>query len=112
MKLKKTIGSAMLGNMTTQQINMEDPFAQALVAKAAGMASRVSEPKAFYNIDGDCIEVFLSADSYRAERLSDLLTIYVSRESGAIVGILMKRVKQFVKDLLAESPGFRIEIRE
>lgn len=98
--------------MTTQGIHFDDPFAQTLLTKAAQAASRISEPKAFYNSDGDCIEVFLSADSYRAERLSDLLTIYLSRETGVIVGILMKGVKQFLSDLLAESPGFQIEIRD
>lgn len=93
-----------------QDIALEDAFAHQLLQKAQAFGNDGLKPKAHYNTDGDCIEILFSRQNYRAERLSDLLTIYVERERGDLVGLLLKRVKSFISQLLSESPGFQIEI--
>ncbi|HVA48554.1 MAG TPA: hypothetical protein VNH11_19470 [Pirellulales bacterium] len=84
--------------MKPQDTSLNDAFAQRLLAKAAQSQDRFNEPKAFYDADGDCIEVFLSVDNYRAERVNDRLTLYVNRDAGTVVGILLNRAKQLIND--------------
>jgi hypothetical protein len=93
-----------------QDIGLEDAFALDLLNKAQVLSDDGSRPRAHYSADGDCIEIVFSRENYRAERLSDLLTIYVERERGGLVGLLLKGVKPFIQQLLSESPGFQIEI--
>ncbi len=70
------------------------------------------KPMVFFNRDGDCIEVVLSDESYRAERLDNLVTVYVGRESGELVGALIKGVRAFIRRTLAHAPGFAIEVED
>lgn len=51
-------------------------------------------PVSYYDRDGDCIEFLISNDSYRAERIDDRLTVYFSRETGEIIGSLIKGVRK------------------
>jgi hypothetical protein len=37
------------------------------------------EPTANYDPDGDCIEILAKPDSFYAERVDDLVTVYYSR---------------------------------
>ncbi|MEX0866568.1 MAG: hypothetical protein WD030_04360 [Pirellulales bacterium] len=50
-------------------------------------------------------------DSYYAERIDDLITVFISRQSGEPVGALIKNVGTFVKEVLESTPGFQAEIR-
>ena len=89
-------------------IDLDDAFAQRVVALAN--AASWSGPKAFFNSDGDCIELLLSNDSYRARRLDSLVTVYENRENGELVGALVKGVRGFVGEIVKRYPGFKIEI--
>ena len=86
-------------------------------AFAANVLSRVpsepwSGPKVFANREGDCIEVLVSNDNYRAERLDSLVTVYVNRENGELVGALVKGVRAFIRRMVERVPGFKIEIMD
>ncbi len=48
------------------------------------------EPTATYDPDGDCIEFLARADSFYAERLDDLVTVYYSQETHEVIGSLIK----------------------
>ena len=68
------------------------------------------EPTATYDPDGDCIEFLAKPDSFYAERIDDLVTVYYSHESNEIVGSLIKGVSAFCRTVLEKIPGFKIEI--
>ncbi len=67
-------------------------------------------PKAVYDPDGDCIEFVAKPDSFRAERVDDLVTVYYSHETGDIIGSLIKGVSRLCRALLQESVGMKIQI--
>jgi hypothetical protein len=69
-------------------------------------------PTATFDPDGDCIEFLASPDSFYAERVDDLVTVYYSQETGEVVGSLIKGVSKFCRTILEKMPGFRIEIRD
>ena len=58
------------------------------------------------------IEFIAAPDSFFAERIDPLVTVYRSQETAEIVGSLLKGVSKFLRNLLDREPGFRIEIRE
>jgi hypothetical protein len=64
-------------------------------------------PTAYYDADGDCIEFFLSPEEFRAERLDRWVTVYRGRESGQIVGSLIKNIK---RELFVKFPGIDIDV--
>lgn len=92
------------------EIDLDDAFAQGLMARV--QTGSWSGPKVFPNRDGDCIEVLLSNENYRAERLDSLVTVYVNRENGELVGALVKGVRSFVRKMVERIPGFKIEIMD
>jgi len=96
--------------MNEREIRLNDEFAQALLVDAAEKTPQ--EPLAFYNEEGDCIEFLFSDESYYAERIDDLLTVYYGRESGEIIGSLIKGVKNFVARFVEDAPGFVIEVHD
>jgi len=67
-------------------------------------------PLATYNPEGDCIEFLVSNESFRAERIDSLVTVYYGRESKEIVGSLIKGVSGFIAETLRRNPGFQIDI--
>lgn len=67
------------------------------------------EPTATYDPDGDCIEFLAKPDSFYAERVDDLVTVYYSHE---IVGSLIKGGREFSDKIFKAMPGFQIEIRD
>lgn len=69
-------------------------------------------PRAFHNVDGDCIELLFSNDNYYAERLSNDLTVLRSEDSDRPIGLLLKGVRGFLKRMMQRHPGLRIEIEE
>ena len=70
------------------------------------------EPTATYDPDGDCIEFLAKPDSFYAERVDDLVTVYYSQDTKEVVGSLIKGVSGFCKKLSETMPGFAIEIRD
>ncbi len=69
-------------------------------------------PRAFHNVDGDCIELIFSPESYFAKRLTDTLTILIGEESGKPIGLLLKGVRGFLRRMMQRHPGLKIEIEE
>jgi hypothetical protein len=69
------------------------------------------KPTATYDPDGDCIEFLAKPDSFCAERVDDLVTVYYSQETGEVTGSLIKGVSGFCRDMFQRIPGFRIEIQ-
>ena len=67
-------------------------------------------PTATYDPDGDCIEFLAKPDSFFAERVDDLMTVYYSQETGEIVGSLVKGVGRFFSAFSKMNPGFKIVI--
>ena len=69
-------------------------------------------PTADYDADGDCIEFIAAPDSYYAERIDTLVTVYRSQETDEVVGSLIKGVSKFLRDVLKRAPGFKIEVHD
>jgi len=92
------------------EVDLNDSFAQRILASVGTEPS--CGPRAFFNSDGDCIELLLSNDSYRARRLDSLVTVYENRDSGELVGALVKGVRGFISDIVKRFPGFKIEIQD
>jgi len=92
----------------TMMSNQEFAKRMMLLAKPAEQF----RPTATYDPDGDCIEFLASPESFYAERVDDLVTVYYSQETGEVIGSLIKGVSKFCKTLLEKMPGFRIEIRD
>jgi hypothetical protein len=68
------------------------------------------QPTATYDADGDCIEFLVKPDSFYAERVDDLVTVYYSHETNEIIGSLIKGVSRFCRKLLERSTGVKIRI--
>ena len=88
----------------------KDDFAKRMNLMASPASS--FKPFATYDPDGDCIEFLASPESFRAERVDDLVTVYYSQETGDVVGSLIKGVSKFCKSMLKKYPGFKIEIED
>lgn len=92
-------------NVTT---NSEFARRMALLARPA----EKYQPTAAYDRDGDCIEFLAKPDSFYAERIDELVTVYYSQETDEVIGSLIKGVSKFCRDISAKMPGFRIEIHD
>jgi hypothetical protein len=68
-------------------------------------------PTAYYDRDGDCIEFLARPDNFHAERVDKLVTVYISEQTGEIIGSLLKGVDQLCSSLSERLPGFKIEIQ-
>lgn len=73
---------------------------------------RPFQPTATYIPAGDCIEFLARPGRYRAERLDDLVTVYLSETDDQIVGSLIKGVRALCRQLTEKLPGFRINIED
>ncbi len=80
-----------------------------LAKQAAAIPFR---PTATYDADADCLEFLASNESYYAEPVDALVTLYCSHETDAPVGLRLKKVKKFFHDFLQRSPGFKSEIED
>jgi hypothetical protein len=67
-------------------------------------------PTAAYDPDGDCIELLVKADTFYAERVDNLVTVYYSHETNEITGSLIKGVSKLCQKLLERSTGVKIRI--
>lgn len=93
-----------------REIDLNDEFAAALLGKAPILTPE--SPRAFYNVDGDCVEFYFSNESFFAERVDNLVTVFYGRDSGRIVGALLKGVSRFVREITSHAPGFAVEIED
>jgi hypothetical protein len=75
-----------------------DEFA-AKVLQLAAPPERFSPP-AYYDPDGDCIEFLARPDNFYAERIDDLVTVYLSQETSEIIGSLLKGAASLRRKLL------------
>jgi hypothetical protein len=89
-------------------VGLNDSFARDLLARAAEAPPKT--PRVFYHRDGDCIEFLVSDEGFYGERIDKFVTVYHGRESGAIVGGLIKGVRRFLKEMADTCPGFEIEL--
>lgn len=92
----------------TTTTNSEFARRMTLLARPAG----AFKPTATYDPDGDCIEFLAKPDSFYAERVDDLLTVYYSQETDEVIGSLIKGVSAFCRKLEGQLPGFKIEIHD
>lgn len=70
------------------------------------------QPTATYIRSGDCIEFVARPGRYRAQRLDDLVTVYLSEENDEIVGSLIKGVSALYRQLAQRYPGFKINVED
>ncbi len=70
------------------------------------------QPTATYIPAGDCIEFVARPGRYHAQRLDDLVTVYLSEENGEIVGSLIKGVRKLCRQLTEKLPGFKINVED
>lgn len=89
---------------------MDQTFEQDVLARVT--TPEGTYPITTYDSDGDCIEFIASNEPFYAERVDSLVTVYYGRDSGEIVGSLIKGVQKFLRDVVQRSPGFRIEVRD
>lgn len=54
-------------------------------------------PTSYYDPDGDCIECLEKSGPFYAQRIGKTLTIYYSRETGEVVGSLLKGISRIIK---------------
>ena len=64
-------------------------------------------PRIRYDHDGDYIEVIITRENYRAERIDELVTVYTGRTSNEIVGTMIKGVLTFIAK---NAPGLRVVV--
>lgn len=73
---------------------------------------REFQPTATYIPAGDCIEFVARPGRYHAQRLDDLVTVYLSDECDEIVGSLIKGVRALCQQLTEKLPGFKINVED
>ena len=83
----------------------------------AEMQSRFGPPQSFkptatYIRSGDCIEFVARPGRYRAQKLDDLVTVYISEEDDEIVGSLIEGVQALCRQLAEKLPGFKINLTD
>jgi len=85
-------------------------FAQEVLSRVK--RGRGFTPQVTYDPDGDCIEFIAKPDSFYAERVDQLLTVYYSRETREVIGSLIKGVSKLLARIKSNYPNFRIEIQD
>jgi len=91
-------------------IMSNDEFAKRMMLLAK--PANEFKPTAYYDSDGDCIEFLAKPDSFREERIDDLVTVYYSQRTGEVIGSLIKGVSKLKKRLEQKLPGFMITIED
>ena len=86
----------------------QNNFSESLLQRCE-VVEECSFPRAYYDQDGDCIELLFRNESYYARRVDELITVYCERGSNEPVGALIKGVRAFIDEFLQASPGFRAE---
>lgn len=71
---------------------MTDSGFSDLVLSQVEPDQKLDLPQVVYDKDGDCIEFITVDEDFKACRLNSMLTVYIGRESGDIVGSLIRGV--------------------
>jgi hypothetical protein len=85
---------------------LNDDFAQDLI-RLSNEAVEFT-PILYYDADGDCIEFIAEPHSHDAQRINSLLTVYLSTETGRLIGSRIKGVKQLIR----RRPYVRIAVKD
>src|ERR1041385_5250064 len=96
--------------MVAMTVTSNEEFAKRMMLLAR--PAQQFRPTATYDPDGDCIEFLAKPDSFYAERIDDLVTVYYSQDTGEITGSLVKGVSKFCSEFTKKNPGFRIIIED
>jgi len=64
------------------------------------------KPAVTYIPEGDCLECVFSAEDYRAERIDGRITIYRGRETGQVVGAVIKGFRRLLTHITKNCVGF------
>ncbi len=64
-----------------------------------GKKAKEFESRPIYSADGDFISLYLSDEDSYAERVDDLLTVYLSVKNDTLVGCKIKGVRRLLKTL-------------
>jgi len=75
-------------------------FLEQLFGKVGVESDKSFHPFISHDPEGDCIQFFTKPDSYHAKRLNDLLTVYLSHETGEVTGAMIKGAKRFWRETL------------
>ncbi len=71
-----------------------EPELEAVLAKKLDF-----KPFAHYDSELDSLEFFVSNESFFAEHIDGLVAIYYGQETHNLVGLRLKKVKKFFRDL-------------
>jgi len=74
-------------------------MAEDLVTYLGGREAKAFEPRPFYSPDGDFLTFFFREDDHYAERVDELLTVYLSMETKELVGCKIKGVRRILDTL-------------
>jgi hypothetical protein len=69
-------------------------------------------PFAFVNEEGDCIEFFVSAHDYYAQRVDDYLTLYLEEETEDVAGFVVKNVTQILERVATQQENYAFVIKD
>ena len=83
-------------------------MAQDLMTYLEGRESAGFEPHPYYSPDGDFLTFFFRDDDHYAERVDELLTVYLSMKDGELVGCKIKGVRRILDTL----DKFGVEIED
>lgn len=76
---------------------------------ASRRGKRAFTPCAFYNADGDTLEVYLSGEEFVARRVDGFLTFFVSPNDGTdLLGFTLKNLKRNLRDADIRWPASRV----
>ena len=79
---------------------------------AATAAAQPFRPISHYDAANDALEFFASNENCYAEHIDALVTVYYGMDTGAVVGMRLKKVRRFFKEFLKNAPGFRNEVHD
>jgi hypothetical protein len=57
------------------------------------------QPIVYNNVEGDCIEFYVSTNDYYSKRVDDYLTLYLDIDSDDIVGFNIKNIRRIFNKL-------------
>lgn len=71
------------------------PFDQVMEQLRGIPVDPVFRPRAFYNRDGDTLEIYLRRDSFIVERINSFISAFVSTsDPSQIVGLAIKKIRE------------------
>jgi hypothetical protein len=92
---------------------MSQFFAPATIEALSQQAAAIPfKPFGEYSAATESFEFFATNDSFYAQSIDDLVTVYYSHASDAVVGIRLKKARTFFQNFLKNAPGFKSEIRD